>query len=177
MDNLDEATVELARQLISKTSVSPNDGGCQQLIADYLADLGFSIEHLPFEDVSNIWAVRGASQPILAFAGHTDVVPPGPLEEWDWPPFEPHVIGDMLLGRGAADMKGSLAAMLTATKRFVLANPNHGGSLAFLITSDEEADAINGTRKVIETLKARGTVPTWTIVGEPSSDQRLGDTI
>jgi succinyl-diaminopimelate desuccinylase len=177
MDNLDQATVELARELIKRVSVSPEDGGCQTLIADHLSALGFTVEHLLFEDVSNLWAVRGDGQPILAFAGHTDVVPPGPLEAWHTPPFDPTIDGNMLYGRGAADMKGSLAAMLTAASRFVAANPDHVGSLAFLITSDEEADAVNGTRRVIETLQSRGEVPTWAVVGEPSSDKRLGDVV
>ena len=177
MDNLDQVTIDLAQQLIAIESVSPNDGGCQKLMAEYLAKLGFRIEHLRFEDVDNLWAVHGTGNPILVFAGHTDVVPTGPLDEWSVPPFEPRIVDGILHGRGAADMKGSLAAMMTAAARFLESRPNHAGSLAFLVTSDEEDKAINGTDKVVETLMARGEQITWCVVGEPSSSSELGDTI
>lgn len=177
MDNLDQLTIDLAKQLIANESVSPNDGGCQKLIAGHLQDLGFRVEHLRFGDVDNLWAVRGDSGPRLVLAGHTDVVPPGPLDDWSTPPFEPRIIDNILHGRGAADMKGSLAAMLTATTRFVTSRPDYAGSLAFLITSDEEDMAINGTCKVIDALTNRGEDITWCLVGEPSSHHALGDTI
>lgn len=177
MDNLDQDTIDLAQQLIARESVSPEDGGCQRLMAGYLEDLGFRIEHMPFDDVDNLWAVHGGAGPRLVFAGHTDVVPPGPLDEWSTPPFEPRIIDGVLWGRGAADMKGSLAAMLTAARRFIAGRPDHAGSLAFLITSDEEDKAVNGTVKVVETLSARSETMTWCIVGEPSSHAALGDTI
>ena len=133
------------------------------------------MEHLPFGDVSNLWARRGAEPPLFVFAGHTDVVPPGPLASWTSPPFEPTIRNDALFGRGAADMKSSLAAMLVATERFVAANPQHPGSIAFLITSDEEGDAVEGTAKVVAELQRRGERMEWCVVGEPSSRQRLGD--
>jgi succinyl-diaminopimelate desuccinylase len=177
MENLDEVTIDLAKQLIRKESISPNDGGCQQLMADYLAGLGFAIEHMPFADVRNLWAVHGQGEPRLVFAGHTDVVPPGPLTDWQTPPFEPTVDNGVLYGRGAADMKGSLAAMLTAASRFLATHADHPGSLCLLITSDEEADAVNGTRKVVEALHRRGEAISWCVVGEPSSDKTLGDVI
>ena len=177
MDNLDQETLDLAKALIARPSVSPRDEGCQVLMAEILSGLGFTIEWMPFGDVTNVWATHGTGGPILAFAGHTDVVPPGPLTEWHTPPFEPVIKGDMLFGRGAADMKGSLAAMLTATKRFLAAHPHHDGTLAFLITSDEEAEATHGTRKVMEALEKRGTKIDWCVVGEPSSSKELGDVI
>lgn len=176
-DSRDTETLDIAKKLIQIESVSPVDGGCQQLIADYLTSLGFQCEHLPFEDVSNLWATHGSGDPVLAFAGHTDVVPPGSLDSWDTPPFEPTEIDGMLHGRGAADMKGSLASMMVAARQFVEANPDHAGTLAFLITSDEEAAAINGTRRVIEALNNRGTFINWCVVGEPSSSERLGDVV
>ncbi|HKI74829.1 MAG TPA: succinyl-diaminopimelate desuccinylase [Pseudomonadales bacterium] len=175
--DLDQATLDLAKQLISNESVSPEDGGCQQLLADYLDALGFSIEPMPFGDVKNLWATHGAGTPRLVFAGHTDVVPTGPPAEWSTPPFEPHIQDNMLYGRGAADMKGSIAAMMTAASRFIAARPNHIGSLAFLITSDEEDRAVDGTRKVVEELVRRGDEITWCLVGEPSSSTVLGDVI
>ena len=177
MDPLDDVTIDLAKDLIGRESVSPKDSGCQTLMAGYLEALGFRIEHLRFEDVDNLWAVRGQGAPRLVFAGHTDVVPTGPLEEWSTPPFEPRIVDGVLHGRGAADMKGSLAAMLTAARRFVTEHPDHQGSLAFLITSDEEDMAINGTTRVIDTLMARGEDITWCVVGEPSSQSELGDVI
>lgn len=170
-------TVELARQLISCPSVTPEDAGCQQIMAERLAAIGFSIENLPFEDVSNFWARRGTQGPLLAFAGHTDVVPPGPRDQWQSDPFTPEIRDGMLYGRGAADMKGSLAAMVTACEDFVAAHPDHKGSIGFLITSDEEGPSINGTVKVVQHLQARGETIDWCLVGEPSSRERLGDVI
>lgn len=176
-DELDSTTVDLATKLIEIESVSPQDRGAQDLIGDYLDSLGFAVEQMPFSDVSNLWAVRGDGEPLFVFAGHTDVVPPGPLDAWKTPPFCPVIEDGILYGRGAADMKGSLAAMLTATSRFVARHPNHRGTIGFLITSDEEADAINGTRKVIEELTRRGTHIDWCLVGEPSSAERAGDLV
>ena len=167
----------LTRELIRRASVTPDDGGCQELMIEHLAPLGFQVERLPFGDVTNLWARRGTEGPLLAFAGHTDVVPPGPLEAWTSPPFEPRLRNGLLYGRGAADMKSSLAAMLVATRRFLSAHPDHAGSIAFLVTSDEEADAVNGTVKVVEHLRARGTAIDWCVVGEPSSRERVGDVI
>ncbi len=167
----------LTRELIRRASVTPDDGGCQELMIEHLAPLGFRVERLPFGDVTNFWARRGTEGPLLAFAGHTDVVPPGPLEAWTSPPFEPRLGNGLLYGRGAADMKSSLAAMLVATRRFLSAHPDHAGSIAFLVTSDEEADAVNGTVRVVEHLRARGTAIDWCVVGEPSSRARIGDVI
>ncbi len=176
-EDLDNAIIDLANKLIRAESVSPNDAGCQRLIAEYLRGLGFRIEHMPFGDVSNLWATRGEGEPLFVFAGHTDVVPAGPEDAWERPPFSPVVEGGILYGRGAADMKGSLAAMLTATECFIESNPGHAGTMAFLITSDEEADAVNGTRKVIEELNRRGTHIDWCLIGEPSSSSRPGDVV
>ncbi len=177
MQNFADETLALAQQLIALPSVSPDDGGCQAVIATYLANLGFHVEHLRYGDVDNLWAVHGHEGPLLVFAGHTDVVPTGPIDAWQTPPFEPIVSDGLLFGRGAADMKGALAAMLTATRRFLGQHPVPAGRLGLLITSDEEAAAINGTRKVMEYLDARGEVIDWCVVGEPSSDQVLGDVI
>ncbi|MCZ6503746.1 MAG: succinyl-diaminopimelate desuccinylase [Gammaproteobacteria bacterium] len=180
MDLFDETTLELTKQLIRAESISPADAGCQKLIAQFLANLGFDIEHMPFGNVDNLWATRtqeNTSDSVFVFAGHTDVVPPGPLGEWQTDPFEPVVKGDALYGRGAADMKGSLAAMLTGVQRYLETTKKYRGTIAFLITSDEEADAINGTAKVIEELKIRNTPITWCIVGEPSSREQLGDVV
>ncbi|MBQ74862.1 MAG: succinyl-diaminopimelate desuccinylase [Gammaproteobacteria bacterium] len=180
MDSFDETTLDLTKQLIRANSVSPDDAGCQSLIAQFLADLGFTIEQMPFSDVMNLWATRDSENtggPVFVFAGHTDVVPPGPLDEWHTDPFEPVIKDDTLYGRGAADMKGSIAAMLTGTQRFLTSTKKHKGTIAFLITSDEEADAINGTVKVAEELERRGTKVTWCVVGEPTSTGQLGDTI
>ena len=167
--------IELAQQLISRPSVSPDDQGCQQLIIERLAPLGFTIEKMPFGQTENLWACRGGEGETLAFAGHTDVVPPGANALWDNPPFEPSIRDGMLYGRGAADMKGSLAAMVVAAERFVHAYPQHRGRLAFLITSDEEADAHDGTVKVVESLISRGERLDYCLVGEPSSQHQLGD--
>ncbi|HDS1203217.1 succinyl-diaminopimelate desuccinylase [Shewanella algae] len=169
--------LELAKELISRASVTPLDEGCQALMAERLAKLGFANESMVFEDTTNLWSRRGTEGPVFCFAGHTDVVPPGDLANWHTPPFEPVVIDDYLHGRGAADMKGSLAAMVVATERFVTAHPNHQGSIAFLITSDEEGPFINGTTRVIDTLEARNEKITWALVGEPSSTLKLGDVV
>lgn len=168
--------IELAQQLIKRPSLSPNDEGCQQLMIDRLQAIGFTVEAMDFEDTQNFWAWRGEGQ-TLAFAGHTDVVPTGDEKRWDNPPFEPAIRDGMLYGRGAADMKGSLAAMVVAAERFVAANPNHQGRLAFLITSDEEASATHGTVKVVETLMARKERLDYCLVGEPSSTERVGDVV
>jgi len=170
-------TLELSRALIARPSVTPDDQGCQQMLAQRLEKIGFVIEHLRFDDVDNLWARRGSAEPVFAFAGHTDVVPAGPLADWDSAPFEPEVRDGCLFGRGAADMKGSIAAMVTACERFVAGHADHTGSIAFLITSDEEGPAINGTIKVIERLEARNEKIKWCLVGEPSSKDQTGDTI
>ena len=172
-----EKTLELSCDLIRKASVTPEDFGCQQLMTDYLSKLGFNCTDLPFGDVKNFWAERGNGGPILVFAGHTDVVPTGPLADWHSLPFEPEVRDGMLFGRGAADMKGSLAAMLVACEAFVADHPQHAGRIGFLITSDEEGPAVNGTVKVLEYLAEQGKSIDWCIVGEPSSSAALGDTI
>lgn len=171
-------TLKLAFELLRRASVTPDDEGCQDLMIERLTALGFHIEQLPFGDVKNFWAVRGHHGPVLAFAGHTDVVPSGPHTNWEFPPFEPCIDDQgMLCGRGAADMKGSLAAMLTAVERFVARYPDHDGRIAFLITSDEEGPAIDGTRAVVEHLRERNDRLDYCIVGEPSSTARLGDVI
>jgi len=170
-------TLDLTCELVSRSSVTPEDKGCQILMAERLKNLGFDIENLRFEDVDNFWARRGNNGPLFAFAGHTDVVPTGPLDAWKVNPFEPVVIDGELYGRGTADMKGSLAAMVTATERFIAKHPDHRGSIAFLITSDEEGPSINGTVKVVETLESRNEKIDWCLVGEPSSTNKLGDVI
>ncbi|MFZ5594084.1 MAG: succinyl-diaminopimelate desuccinylase [Pseudomonadota bacterium] len=171
------STLELAIDLISRPSVTPEDAGCQETMIARLAAIGFNIERLPFGEVQNFWARRGTSGPLFAFAGHSDVVPAGPLEQWHSPPFEPTIRDGHLYGRGAADMKGSLAAMVTACERFVAAHPVHHGSIAFLITSDEEGPSVNGTVKVVEHLSARGERIDWALVGEPTSTGQVGDVI
>lgn len=179
----DHATIEaeiaeLTCELISRESVSPADAGCQTVIASQLENLGFKIEHMPFNDVSNLWATHGEGAPYFVFAGHTDVVPPGPETEWLTPPYTPTIQGDQLFGRGAADMKGSLAAMLAATKHyFESGGEHHKGTIAFLITSDEEADAFDGTKKVMAELDRRGIKLNWCLIGEPSSANTLGDVV
>ena len=170
-------TLNLAIDLISRDSVTPEDKGCQALMAKRLQALGFEIEHLRFEDVDNFWARRGNSSPVFAFAGHTDVVPTGPVEQWDVHPFKPEVKDGILYGRGTADMKGSLAAMITACENFIEAHPDHKGSIAFLITSDEEGPSINGTVKVVEHLENRNEKIDMCLVGEPSSTNKLGDVV
>ncbi len=169
--------IELTTQLVAKESITPKDADCQKILCARLHKAGFRIEPLPFGEVTNFWAVRGDTGPLLAFAGHTDVVPPGPLDDWDSPPFTPEIRDGYLYGRGAADMKGGLAAMLIATEQFVLANPNHSGRIAFLITSDEEGPATQGTVKVLEHLANRGEQIDWCIIGEPSASEKTGDTI
>ena len=172
------ATLELCQQLIEQQSVTPEDANCQQIMADRLSAIGFDIENLPFEDVKNLWARKGNSGPLVVFAGHTDVVPAGNEKDWTYPPFKATLADNgYLYGRGAADMKGSLAAMVTATENFVQAYPDFKGSIAFLITSDEEGIAKNGTVKVVETLEARQEKIDYCIVGEPSSTDKLGDII
>ncbi len=170
-------TLDLAIQLISRPSVTPDDKGCQTLITDRLKALGFSIENLRFEDVDNFWARRGESSPLFTFAGHTDVVPTGPVEHWNIDPFKPEIVDGILYGRGTADMKGSIAAMVTACERFIKEHPDHKGSIAFLITSDEEGPSINGTVKVVEHLENRNEKIDWCLVGEPSSTDKLGDVV
>ena len=168
--------IELAQQLIKRPSLSPHDEGCQELMIARLKAIGFTVEPMNFGDTQNFWAWRGQGS-TLAFAGHTDVVPTGDEKNWDNPPFEPVIRDGMLYGRGAADMKGSLAAMVVAAERFVAANPNHQGRLAFLITSDEEASATHGTVKVVEALMARNERLDYCLVGEPSSTELVGDVV
>jgi len=170
-------TLDLAMELISRRSVTPEDDGCQELMISRLEKLGFRIERLPFEEVTNLWARRGDSGPLFCFAGHTDVVPSGPEAQWQFPPFEPRIEEGYLCGRGAADMKGSLAAFVTAVERFIANHPDHDGSIALLITSDEEGPFINGTTRVIDHLEARNEKIDWCIVGEPSSTEKVGDVI
>jgi succinyl-diaminopimelate desuccinylase len=168
-------TRDLAEQLIARPSVTPNDCGCQELLAQRLSALGFKCEHLRFGEVDNLWARYGDDAPLLVFAGHTDVVPAGNPASWHTPPFEPLQRHGMLFGRGAADMKGGIAAFVTATERFFAAQPRWHGSLAFLLTSDEEGEAIDGTVKVLQVLAQRGDKITWCLLGEPSSVTRVGD--
>ncbi|MBL6907071.1 MAG: succinyl-diaminopimelate desuccinylase [Luminiphilus sp.] len=170
-------SVALTKELISKQSVTPADDGCQPLLAERLSKLGFNCESLPREEVLNLWATRGTHGPTLIFAGHTDVVPPGPREHWDSDPFVPTERAGFLYGRGAADMKASLAAMVVATESFVANHPNHRGRIGYLITADEEGPAIHGTRYVVDTLQRRGESIDWCVVGEPSSTSTLGDII
>jgi len=170
-------TLALTEDLLRRPSVSPEDHGCIDLICSRLEPLGFRIERLSFGPVENLWARRGDGGPVLCFAGHTDVVPTGPREEWRTDPFEPVVVDGVLYGRGAADMKSALAAMVTAAERFVANHPEHKGTLAFLFTSDEEGPSVDGTRKVMEVLEARHEKIDWCVVGEPTSAEVLGDTI
>ncbi|MDC0589219.1 succinyl-diaminopimelate desuccinylase [Porticoccaceae bacterium] len=170
-------TVLLTQELIRRRSVTPDDSGCQEVMIERLAAIGFTIERLRFGDVDNFWAVRGDSGPTLCFAGHTDVVPTGPEENWQQAPFDATIVEGHIVGRGAADMKGSLAAMVVACERFVALHPNHSGRIAFLITSDEEGIAINGTIKVIQLLEQRNELPEWCLIGEPSSTAKCGDVV
>jgi len=170
-------TLDLAIDLLTRRSNTPEDAGCQELMISRLEPLGFKIERMRFDDVDNFYARRGTAGPLLVFAGHTDVVPTGPLEKWHTPPFEPTIKDGMLYARGAADMKTSLAAFVTSIEEFVAEHPNHLGSIGLLITSDEEAAAINGTVKVVEVLKARGELIDYCIVGEPTSNKVVGDMI
>ena len=171
------ATLALTKQLIAEASVTPDDKNCQAILAERLQKIGFTIEAMNFNDTQNIWARRGNSAPLLCFAGHTDVVPSGPEEKWTSPPFEPTERDGKLYGRGTADMKTSIAAFVTACERLVAEHPEHSGSIALLITSDEEGDAYDGTTKVVDALKARGETIDYCIVGEPTAVNRLGDTI
>ncbi|RZG77116.1 MULTISPECIES: succinyl-diaminopimelate desuccinylase [unclassified Acinetobacter] len=170
-------TLELSLQLLRQPSVTPVDHTCQTIMADRLSAIGFNIENMRFEDVDNLWARRGTESPVFCFAGHTDVVPTGHLDAWESDPFLPEIRDGKLYGRGSADMKTALAAMVVASERFVKKHPNHKGSIAFLITSDEEGPSINGTVKVVETLEARNEKMTWCLVGEPSSTNTLGDIV
>ncbi|MGF1644622.1 MAG: succinyl-diaminopimelate desuccinylase [Thiotrichales bacterium] len=170
-------TLELTRLLIERPSVSPTDGGCQQLVSQRLEALGFRAERMRFGEVENVWLRRGDDGPLFCFAGHTDVVPSGPESHWRSPPFTPTIRDGALYGRGAADMKGSIAAMVVAVERFLAAHPKPMGSIAFLLTSDEEGPAVDGTIKVIEALSARGEKIDWCLVGEPTSEARVGDVI
>ncbi len=173
----DSPVLALAKDLISRQSVTPEDAGCQDVMIERLKALGFEIEVMVFEDTTNFWARKGTEAPLFAFAGHTDVVPAGKLEQWHTPPFEPTVIDGHLHGRGAADMKGSLACMVVAVERFIAQYPDHKGSIGFLITSDEEGPFINGTTRVVDTLMERNELIDMCIVGEPSSTLKVGDVI
>ncbi len=173
----DHPTLALCRDLIRRRSVTPEDAGCQEIMLQRLEALGFHCHRLPFGDTLNFWAERGNQGPTLAFAGHTDVVPPGPETRWSTPPFEPVELDGMLYGRGAADMKGSLAAMVVACEAFLLEHPDHSGRIGFLITSDEEGPATDGTIRVMQWLQNSGRHIDWAVVGEPSSSDRLGDTV
>lgn len=171
------ATLELAKQLIAQVSITPDDADCQRILAERLRAIGFVIEAMPFGQTQNLWARRGNGAPLFCFAGHTDVVPSGNEAAWTSPPFVPTERDGRLYGRGAADMKSSIAAFVTACERFVAAHPNHAGSIALLITSDEEGDAHDGTVRVVEVLQQRGEFIDYCIVGEPTSTERLGDTV
>lgn len=171
------APITLLKDLVRRASITPDDAGCQELLAARLANIGFRCETMVFGEVTNLWARRGSDGPVLCFAGHTDVVPPGPLEKWHSDPFEPVEKDGMLYGRGTADMKSGLAAMVVALESYVADNPEHAGSLAMLITSDEEGKARDGTLRVVEALRARGEHIDWCVLGEPSSQQQLGDTV
>lgn len=173
----DSATLALTKDLISRASVTPVDAGCQEVMIARLEAIGFVVERMRFGEVDNFWARRGDQHPVLAFAGHTDVVPSGPEANWDTPPFEPTEKDGYLYGRGAADMKGSLAAWVVALERFIDQHPDHKGSLALLITSDEEGPFVDGTTRVVDALEARNEKMDWCIVGEPSSSNKVGDTI
>lgn len=175
--SLDGDSIALAQALIRRASVSPDDAGCQAMIAELLAAAGFAVESLRFGEVDNLWARHGRGEPSLVFAGHTDVVPPGPETEWRVPPFDARIEDGLLKGRGAADMKGSLAAMIVAALRFVAKHPDHPGSIGFLLTSDEEGAADDGTLRVMQALAERGELFRYCVVGEPSSADKLGDTV
>ncbi|WP_330960793.1 succinyl-diaminopimelate desuccinylase [Photobacterium sp. 53610] len=173
----DSPVIALTKDLISRASVTPEDEGCQDVMIARLEKLGFQIESMVFEDTTNLWARRGTEAPLFVFAGHTDVVPAGPAEQWHTPPFEPTIIDGYLHGRGAADMKGSLACMIVSIERFLAEHPDHQGSIALLITSDEEGPFINGTTRVVDTLEARNEKIDMCIVGEPSSTHEVGDVV
>lgn len=174
---IDLDVIEIAKELINRRSVTPEDAGCQDEMKDFLGSLGFNNETMVFEDTTNLWSRRGIEGPVFCFAGHTDVVPSGPESSWETPPFTATEVDGYLHGRGAADMKGSLAAMLVATREFVRDYPDHKGSIAYLITSDEEGPFINGTTRVVDTLEARNEKIDWCIVGEPSSTDNVGDIV
>ncbi len=169
--------LELAQELIGRRSVTPEDGGCQAMVAERLARIGFKCEPMRFGEVTNLWARRGSERPLVCFAGHTDVVPTGPLSEWHTDPFVPTIKDGRLYGRGAADMKSSIAAFVVAVEAFIESTPSHGGSIALLLTSDEEGPSVDGTVKVVEALKRRGETMDYCIVGEPTSVDALGDTL
>jgi succinyl-diaminopimelate desuccinylase len=170
-------TLELAKELISRKSITPSDEGCQELIAKRLEAINFKIEHMPFGDVKNLWATYGESGPLFIFLGHTDVVPTGPIEEWSHDPFNPTVKEGFLYGRGAADMKGSVAAFVTSIEDFLEEKPSLSGRIGVLLTSDEEGPAVDGVSKVVEYLEKKDEKITWCLVGEPTSDNRVGDVI
>lgn len=171
------STLSLAMDLISRVSVTPEDAGCQELIIERIQPLGFTVERLTFGNVTNLWARRGKDRPLVVLAGHTDVVPPGPIEQWATSPFVPTLRDGVLCGRGVADMKGGLAAMVTAAESFVINHPNHCGSIGFLLTSDEEGVAKDGTKRVVEYLQQQGVVIDVCLLGEPASEERLGDCV
>lgn len=173
MDN----TLKLAKELICRASITPDDAGCQSIIAERLEALGFTAKHLRYDDVDNLWITHGTGAPVFAYVGHTDVVPTGPLDNWQSDPFTPEIKDGYLYGRGAADMKGSVAAMVTAMERFIESSPDHNGTIAMLITSDEEGIAVNGTRKVVEYLNENKIKIDWCLVGEPTAREKLGDMI
>jgi succinyl-diaminopimelate desuccinylase len=177
MTDIGQDSLKLAIELINRESITPNDGGCQDLLIAELARMGFTIQQLPAGKVSNFWARRGDSSPLLVFSGHTDTVPPGPLEKWHSPPFTGAVRDGCLFGRGSADMKSALAAMLVACRYFLQSHPKHAGSIGFMITSDEEGEAEDGTVKIVEYFKKQGIQPNWCLIGEASSQQELGDSI
>jgi succinyl-diaminopimelate desuccinylase len=177
MGKEDKKTVELCQQLVQIPSVTPDDGGCQAIMADRLQRLGFATEQMNFGEVSNFWATHGDGGPLFCFAGHTDVVPPGDLDKWSTDPYSGEIKDGLLFGRGSADMKGALAAMVTATEAFVTQHPSHSGTIAFLLTSDEEGPAVDGTVKVMDTLLARGIAIDYCLIGEPSSLDKLADNI
>jgi succinyl-diaminopimelate desuccinylase len=170
-------TIQLTKTLISCQSLTPEDAGCQELLAKRLEAIGFKSTHLRFKDVDNLWITHGHGDPVFTFVGHTDVVPTGPLDQWDSDPFEPEIRGGMLYGRGAADMKSGIAAFVTALERFIAENPEHQGTIALLITSDEEGPSINGTRKVVDYLEENNIKIKWCLVGEPSSVKKVGDVV
>ena len=176
MSELFKAAV-IAKKLIEKKSITPNDEGCQEYIKNELANYEFSCENINIEDVKNIWLRKGSEKPLIVFAGHTDVVPPGNIDDWDTNPFNPEVKDNILYGRGASDMKSSIAAMIASTQRFITDHPKHKGSIGFLLTSDEEGPAKYGTQKVIEKFKKNNTDIDYCIVGEPTSSKKFGDTI
>jgi len=174
---MSDSTLQLAKEIIACRSLTPDDAGCQDILVARLEKLGFGIEKMHFNGVDNLWARRGNVAPLICFAGHTDVVPTGPVEKWGSDPFDPQIREGMLFGRGAADMKTSLAAFVTAIEEFVTAHPGHSGSIALLVTSDEEGIAVDGTDKVVQALQGRGVMIDYCIVGEPTCSDKLGDTV